>query len=253
LLNVIVSGGSRGLGLAITRRLAAAGYRVIVIARNASDELTAAGRTAAAAGAAGSGAGAAGGEIAFRSADLSHIEEIPALVRTLRADFGALYGLVNNAGGGAAGVLGTMRDQDIEGLIRLNTLAPIILTKYVARAMMTARIGRIVNMASVIASTGYSGLSVYGATKASLVGFTRSLARELGPLGITVNAVAPGFIATDMTQQLTDAERETIARRSALQRMADPEDVARSVEFLLGEGGRNITGTVMTVDAGNTA
>jgi 3-oxoacyl-[acyl-carrier protein] reductase len=251
-LNVIVSGGSRGLGLAITRRLAAAGYRVIVIARNASDELTAAGRTAAVAGA-GTGAGAAGGEIAFRSADLSHIEEIPALVRTLRADFGALYGLVNNAGGGAAGVLGTMRDQDIEGLIRLNTLAPIILTKYVARAMMTARTGRIVNIASVIASTGYSGLSVYGATKASLVGFTRSLARELGPVGVTVNAVAPGFIATDMTQQLTDADREKITRRSALRRMADPEDVARSVEFLLGEGGRNITGTVLTVDAGNTA
>jgi 3-oxoacyl-[acyl-carrier protein] reductase len=236
MLNVIVSGGSRGLGLAITRRLAAAGYRVIVIARNASDELT-----------------AAGGEIAFRSADLSQTEEIPALVRALRADFGVLYGLINNAGSGANGVLGNMRDQEIERLIRLNTLSPIILTKYVARSMMTARSGRIVNIASVTASTGYSGLSVYGASKASLVGFTRSLARELGPLSITVNAIAPGFIATDMTQQLTESDREKIARRSALQRMADPDDVARSVEFLLGEGGRNITGTVLTVDAGNTA
>ena len=119
--------------------------------------------------------------------------------------------------------------------------------------MMTARSGRIVNIASVTASTGYTGLSVYGATKASLVGFTRSLARELGPLSITVNAIAPGFIATDMTQQLSESNREQIARRSALQRMADPDDVARSVEFLLGEGGRNITGTVLTVDAGNTA
>jgi 3-oxoacyl-[acyl-carrier protein] reductase len=146
-----------------------------------------------------------------------------------------------------------MPDKDIERVIRLNTLSPILLTKYVVRSMMTERSGRIINISSIVAATGYSGLSVYSATKASLVGFTRSLAREVGELGITVNAIAPGFIDTSMTEELSESHREQIARRSALRRMADAVDVARSVEFLLGEGGRNITGIVLTVDAGNTA
>ena len=174
-------------------------------------------------------------------------------MRSLRAEFGPIYALVNNAGLGLGGMLSNMRNDDIARLIRINTLSPMVLTKYAARSMMTQRAGRIINLASVTAITGYSGLSVYSATKASLVGFTQSLARELGPLGITVNAVAPGFIKTDMTQDLEGAQLDQIARRSALRRLADPLDVARSVEFLLGDGARNITGTVLTIDAGNTA
>jgi 3-oxoacyl-[acyl-carrier protein] reductase len=137
--------------------------------------------------------------------------------------------------------------------VRLNTVAPIVLTKYVVRSMMIERAGRIVNIASVVSSTGYSGLSAYAATKASLVGFTRSLAREVGPLGITVNAIAPGFVDTEMTQELDQEERDRIVRRSALRRLAAPDDVAGAVEFLLSEKARNITGTTLTVDAGNTA
>jgi 3-oxoacyl-[acyl-carrier protein] reductase len=242
--NVVVTGASRGLGLDMARVLAAAGYRVIAIARTGTDALADAARSLQ-----GSGSGA----IEFRACDLADLAGIPAFARALRADFGPLYGLVNNAGLGTAGVLGNMRDQDIEALVRLNTVSPILLTKYVLRSMMTERAGRIVSVASVTAGTGYAGLSVYGATKASLVGFTRSLAREVGQLGITVNAIAPGFIDTDMTKQLNEEQREQIARRSALKRLAGSIDVARSVEFLMGDGGRNITGTVLTVDAGNTA
>jgi 3-oxoacyl-[acyl-carrier protein] reductase len=242
--NVIVTGGSRGLGLAMSRGLSAAGYRVIAVARNLSDDLTAARLAAEESGQ---------GSIEFRACDLSDLGKIGPLVKGLRADFGAIYGLVNNAGLGTAGLLSTMRDQDIQRLIQLNSAAPIVMSKYVVRSMMTQREGRIVNIASIVASTGYSGLSVYSATKASLIGFTRSLAREVGQLGITVNALAPGFIATEMTHELSPSDREKIARRSALKRMPEPIDVARSVEFLLGDGGRNITGTTLTVDAGNTA
>jgi 3-oxoacyl-[acyl-carrier protein] reductase len=227
----------------MARALAGAGYRVIAIARGPSAELEAAQ----------SEARTGNGAIEFRACDLSELTQIPPMVRAVRAEFGPIYGLVNNAGLGTSGILATMRDRDVERLIRLNTLSPILLTKYVARSMMTGRGGRIVNIASIVASTGYSGLSVYSATKASLVGFTRSLARELGPLGITVNAIAPGFIDTAMTTELSESERETIARRSALKRMAEADDVAKSVEFLLGAGARNITGIVLTVDAGNTA
>jgi 3-oxoacyl-[acyl-carrier protein] reductase len=244
LRNVIVTGGSRGLGLAMCTALARAGYRVVAVARRSSPELAAAAAQATQ---------DARGAIEFKGCDLADLTLIAPLVRAIRADFGPLYGLVNNAGLGTSGILSSMRDQAIQQLIQLNTVSPIVLTKYVLKSMMSEREGRIVNIASIVAATGYSGLSVYSATKASLIGFTHSLAREVGQLGITVNALAPGFVDTAMTHELTDAQREKIARRSALHRMPEPADVAHSVEFLLGDGGRNITGTVITIDAGNTA
>src|ERR1700727_1042354 len=221
--------------------LASAGYPVIAVARKLSAELA-----AAAAQATREGRGA----IEFRACDLSDLEALAPLVRAVRADFGALYGLVNNAGLGSSGILSNMRDAEIQRLIHLNTVSPIVLSKYVVRSMMTQREGRIVNIASIVASTGYSGFLVYSATKASLIGFTRSLAREVGQLGITVNAVAPGFVDTEMTQGLTEEHREQIVRRSALRRLVEVADVASAVEYLLSDGARNITGTVITVDAG---
>src|SRR5207237_4415291 len=151
---------------------------------------------------------------------------------------------VNNAAIGTDGVLAIMYNSQIEELVRVNTVSPIVLTKYAVRSMMSEGGGRVVNVASIIGFTGFSGLSVYGATKASMIGFTRSLAREVGRMGVNVNAVAPGFIETDMTQRLGDAQRQQVARRSALRRLPDVDDVANAVEFLLGDGGRSISGTV---------
>jgi 3-oxoacyl-[acyl-carrier protein] reductase len=242
--NVIVTGGSRGLGLAISTRLASTGYNVVAVARRDTNEFAAHRQQASA---------AAVGALHFRAFDLSDITGIPAFVATLSAEFGKWYGLVNNAGLGTSGVLATMHDNQIERLLRLNIASPIALTKYVVRAMMVGGGGRIVNMSSIVAGTGFSGLSVYSASKAALGGFSRSLARELGPLGITVNCVAPGFVDTDMTQELSVAHRSKIARRSALGRLPDPADVAGAVEYLLSDSARNVTGTTLTVDAGNTA
>jgi 3-oxoacyl-[acyl-carrier protein] reductase len=241
---VLVTGGSRGLGLAIARKLAAAGYCVIAVARHKSRDVTAAIAHVEQ---------ATEGALHFVSFDLSEIEEIPTLVRSLRKEFGPLFGLVNNAALALDGVLATTNNARIEELVRVNTLSPIVLTKYVVRAMMADGAGRIVNVASIIGFTGYSGLAAYAATKASMLGFTRSLAREVGRLGITVNAVAPGFLATDMTHGLADEQRRQIERRSALRRLTEVEDVANAVEFLLGDTGRNISGTILTVDAGATA
>ncbi|MCC3247197.1 SDR family oxidoreductase [Methylocystis sp. WRRC1] len=238
--SVIVTGGSRGLGLAISRRLVDDGYRVIAVARRESDELRAE-------------IARRDGALAFAALDLQEIGAIPDFVLRLKTEFGAPYGLVNNAGIGSEGLLATMHNSQIELLTRVNVTAPIVLSKYVVRNMMSAGEGRVINISSIIASTGYSGLSVYGATKAALEGFTRSLAREVGRMGITVNAIAPGFIATEMTASLDGDDRAKIAGRAALRRLAVPEDVANAVSFLLDEKARNVTGTVLTVDAGATA
>ncbi len=242
--NVLVTGGSKGLGLGIAIKLASQGFRVMVLARRDTEALAAA------------RVSATPGEVHFRPFDLADTDAIAGIVKSLHTEFGPFYGLVNNAGLGTGGLLSAMPNHEIERLIRLNVTAPMTVTKYVVRSMMAGGAkdgGRIVNISSVVAATGYSGLSVYSATKSSLVGFTKALGRELGPLGITVNSVAPGFIATDMTHGLTEPQRIAIDRRSALKRMAEVSDIAAAVGYLFSEDGRNITATVMTVDAGGTA
>jgi len=242
--NVLVTGGSRGLGLGIVRRLTAEGYRAFAVARQMNDQLASAIEHADT---------ARPGSLHFIPFDLGEIHDIPDLVRKLRKEHGPIYGLVNNAALGLDGALALMHNSQIERLIRVNTVSPIVLTKYVGRHMMADGGGRVVNVSSIVGFTGYSGLSVYSATKASMLGFTRSLAREVGRMGVNVNAVAHGFMDTEMTQGLDGQHREQIARRSALQRLPEIDDVVNAVEFLLGDKAKNITGTVLTVDAGNTA
>jgi 3-oxoacyl-[acyl-carrier protein] reductase len=242
--NVIVTGGSRGLGLGIVRKLAEDGYGVLAVARQSNDEFRLVLREAEK---------AHPGSLHFSPFDLANVKDLANLVKKLRKDFGPIYGLVNNAAIGSHGALATMYNSEIESLIRINILSPIVLTKHVVRYMMADGGGRVVNVASIAGFTGYSGLSVYSATKASLIGFTRSLAREVGRMGVNVNAVAPGYIETDMTQDLGDEQRRQIARRSSLRRLPRAEDVANAVDFLLGDKASNITGTVITVDAGITA
>ena len=242
--NVVVTGGNRGLGLGIARKLNAAGYRVIAVARKQTDQLTAAIEEAGRSNP---------DSLRFVPFDLAQIEGIPGMVRSLRKEFGPIYGLVNNAAISFDNVLALMHNSQIEQLVRVNTLSPIVLTKYVVRSMMADGGGRIVNVSSIIGFTGYSSLSVYGATKASMMGFTRSLAREVGSKGVNVNAVAPGFLDTEMTQALDDEQRQKIARRSALRRLPAIDDVANAVEFLMGDKAQSITGTVLVVDAGSTA
>jgi 3-oxoacyl-[acyl-carrier protein] reductase len=242
--NVVVTGGSRGLGLGIVRALSAAGYGTIAISRSLTEDLK---RTIEEA------EQRAHAPVHFLSFDLSETDRIPELVETIKERHSAVYGLVNNAGIGIGGLLATMQNADIEKVVRLNTLAPILLSKYFVRMMMVTGEGRIVNMASIVAMTGFNGLSVYSATKAALVGFTRSLAREVGRAGINVNAVAPGFVDTDMTREMGESDKDRIVKRSALRRLPEVEDVANAVEYLLSDKARNITGTVITVDAGSIA
>ncbi|GEO97807.1 SDR family NAD(P)-dependent oxidoreductase [Methylobacterium haplocladii] len=241
LRTVIVTGASRGIGLAIASTLAAEGFRVVAVARRSSEAFEAA------------AAAAPDGSMHFTACDLGKTEALQPLVRGIRAEHGPIYGLVNNAAIGTPGLLATMPDHAVADLVHLNTLAPMLLTKYVVRGMMASGSGRIVSVSSIIAFTGYNALSVYAATKASMIGFTRSLSREVGRLGVTVNAVAPGFIETALTEGMDEAERERIAKRSALRRLADPDDVANAVAYLFSDKARNVTGTVLTVDAGSTA
>lgn len=238
---VLVTGAPRGLGLAIARRLVTERYRVIGLGRTLTDEFESLMNSAD-----------EGSSAAFLPYDLNDLDGIPKLVTDITRRYGPLYGLVNNAAIGLDGVLATMHARDISRVLRVNLEAPIVLTKFACRSMLTRKEGRIINVSSIIATTGFNGLSVYGASKAGLSGFTRSLARELGRANITVNCVAPGFMATEMTAGLQGEKLESIRRRAPLG-LAEPDDAAGAVCYLLSDAGQRVTGTTITVDGGSTA
>jgi len=236
----LVTGATRGLGAAIARRLLLDGHKVLATGRAETDEIA-------------QMRAQHGDAIAFEPFDLQHLDGIARFVKQATKQHGPIYALVNNAGIGLDGILGTMHNSDIQRVMTVNAIAPMILTKYVSRSMMIAGEGRIVNVSSIIATTGFSGLAAYAASKASLEGFTRSLARELGRLNITVNAVAPGFMQTEMTESLMGDKLASILRRSPLDRLANTDDAAGAVSYFVGKDGAATTGTVLTVDAGSTA
>ena len=185
--------------------------------------------------------------------DLTDVGALKRSVEEVIEALGTVDVLVNNAANDQRHTIEEVTPEYWDKSISVNLRPQFFMIQAVIPAMRKAGHGSIINMSSIIATTGYNGLSVYGATKAAATGFTRSLAREVGKLGITVNAIAPGFIDTELTGNLSDDARKRIAGRSALRRLAEVDDVARMVEYLLGDGGRNITGSVLTIDAGNTA
>ncbi|GGD72452.1 SDR family NAD(P)-dependent oxidoreductase [Lacimicrobium alkaliphilum] len=237
---VVLTGASRGLGLAIAEQLLQQGYQILAIARSPSEGLTKLQQEAPE-------------QLVFMPADLSQLDTLPELCHAIIKQYGRPYALINNAAVGHDGILATLHNSQINELLNLNLQAPILMSKYLLRSMLLNRSGRIVNISSIVASTGYNGLSVYAASKAGLEGFSRSLAREAGKGGITVNCVAPGYMETEMTSALQGEKLESVKRRSAIGRLATPADAAAMVMYLLSEQASAITGTVMTVDGGSTA
>jgi len=188
----------------------------------------------------------------FQPADLADRGDTDAFVKAVLAHWGTIDILVNNAGVARDGILGLFSDDDVDLVVDLNLKGTIHITRLVSRHMLARRNGRIINISSIIGLSGYRGLSVYGATKAALDGFTRALARELGARGITVNSVAPGYLRTEMSHGLDEGQLDQIVRRTPAGRLGEPEDVARAVQFLTAPESDYITGHVLVLDGGLT-
>lgn len=238
--NIVVTGCARGLGLSIANLLIKKGFFVIGIGRSLSNEYNELKEKNP-------------DSCSFELYDFVNLEGIQGCVKNITKKYGPIFGLINNAALGYDGVLATMHESQISQIIKVNIEAPIILTKYVSRSMLIKQEGRIVNIGSIIGSTGFNGLSVYGATKAAMSGFTKSLSRELGRANVTVNTIAPGYMKTNMTSGLEGKKLESIVRRSPLGELASVDDAAAMVVYLLSDDAKMLTGATFTVDAGSTA
>jgi 3-oxoacyl-[acyl-carrier protein] reductase len=236
----IVTGASRGIGRATAIELAKAGAKVVV---------NYAGNQAAAEQVVSLIKENGGEAIAFK-ADVSNAEAVDALIKTTQETFGRIDILVNNAGITKDNLLMRMKEEEWDAVINTNLKGIFTCTKAVARSMMKQKSGKIINMTSVVGIMGNAGQSNYAAAKAGVIGFTKSMAKELASRGINVNAIAPGFISTDMTAVLSEQVKDELAHQIPLNRLGNPEDVAAAVLFLASDAANYITGQTIHVDGG---
>lgn len=236
----LVTGSSSGIGAAIAKEFAAHGAKVAIHYRGNS----------AGANTVAEAIRLAGGECALYQADVSDTAQAAELVKQVQSELGGLDILVNNAGTTRDTLLMTMSEEEWDTVIATNLRSVYAVTRAAVRGMVRKRWGRIINITSVVGLTGQAGQANYAASKAGIIGFTKSLAREVASRNITVNAVAPGFIPTALTDVLTEEQRAEIIRNTPLGRMGTPEEVAWTVAFLAAERSGYITGQVLTVDGG---
>lgn len=240
---VLVTGGSTGLGAGIVQAFLDSGDLVATCSRGTTDAV-----------AQWSSAPETADRFFHAKVDLQDAEGTEAYVRAVIERFGHIDVLVNNAGIAREGMIALFRDEDIDQLLDINLASTFRITRLVTRHMLARSIGgSIVNISSIVGISGYRGLSVYGATKAALDGFSRALARELGGKNIRVNSVAPGYLRTAMTGDMQGGHLDQIARRTPLGRLGEPEDVAAVIQFLCSDGARFITGQTIVVDGGITS
>lgn len=238
----LVTGGSRGIGKAVVQGLARAGAKVAFVYHSnsaAADALT-------------SELQAEGHEVAGYQADVSNKADADRIVEEVCNKWGGIFVLVNNAGIIKDGLLATMSEENWSAVINTNLNSVFNYCQAAMRTMMSARAGRIINVSSVAANFGNAGQSNYAASKGGIEGFTRCLANEVGRRGITVNAIAPGFISTDMTEAIRNAAEDTIKKQIPLRRLGNPDDIAAAVLYLASDGASYVTGNVITVDGGLT-